>query len=311
MNKQSKIFVAGHRGLVGSAILRKLQKDGYSNIVVRTSKELDLTIQKDVDSFFSEEKIEYVFLAAAKVGGIIANNTYRGEFIYQNLMIECNVIHSCYKYGIKKLLFLGSNCIYPKVCPIPIKEEYLLNGYLESTNQPYAIAKLAGIELCNAYRKQYGCNFISLLPTNLYGPNDNYDIENSHVMASLLRKFVEATKNNLPIIKLWGTGKSMREFLHSDDVADACVHFMNTYDKDMPINIGTGKDISILALSNILKEITEFKGDVKFDPDKPDGTFRKVFDVSLAKSLGWEHKIPLKQGILDTYNLIKDKGFKT
>jgi len=306
MNKDSKIFVAGHKGLAGSAILRKLQKEGYSNIVFKTSSELDLTNQYDVDNFFLEEKIEYVFVAAAKVGGIVANNIYRAEFIYKNLMIECNIIHASYKYGVKKLLFLGSNCIYPKHCPIPIKEEFLLNGYLEPTNQPYAIAKIAGIEMCNAYRKQYGCNFISLMPTNLYGPNDSYDLENSHVMPGLLRKFIEATKNNSPTVNLWGTGKPMREFLHSDDLADACLYFMNTYDGDIPLNIGTGKDISIIDLSNILKDVTGYKGEVVFDSNKPDGTLRKVFDVSLATNLGWSYKIPLKEGIKQTYELVKE-----
>ena len=306
IDKSSKIFVAGHKGLAGSAILRKLQKEGYKNLIFRSSTELDLTNQNDVDEFFKNENIEYVFLAAAKVGGIVANNIYRADFIYRNLMIECNVIHASYKYNIKKLLFLGSNCIYPKHCSIPIKEEYLLSGLLEPTNQPYAIAKISGIEMCNAYRKQYGCNFISLMPTNLYGPNDNYDLNNSHVMPGLIRKFIEATKNNSPCVNLWGTGKPLREFLHSDDLADACLYFMNTYNGNIPLNIGTGKDISIMELSNILKDITGYKGDVIFDSNKPDGTPRKVFDISLAKSLGWEYKIPLKEGIKFTYELVKN-----
>jgi len=306
MLKSSKIFVAGHKGLVGSAIYRRLLKDGYENVVVKTSKELNLTIQKDVDEFFEKEKIEYVFLAAAKVGGILANNTYKADFIYRNLMIQCNVIHSSYKYGVKKLLFLGSNCIYPKVCNIPIKEEYLLDGKLEPTNQPYALAKLSGIEMCNAYRDQYGCNFISLMPTNLYGPNDNYDLETSHVLPGLLRKFIEAKNNNLSSVTLWGTGNPRREFLHSDDVADACLYFMNTYSDKCHINIGTGKDISIKELSEIIKDVVGFEGEIIFDKDKPDGTFRKVFDVSKAKDLGWEAKISLKEGIKITYELIKD-----
>ncbi len=306
MLKSSKIFVAGHKGLVGSAIYRRLLKDGYENIIVRTSKELDLTVQKDVDEFFEKEKIEYVFLSAAKVGGIFANNTYKGDFIYRNLMIQCNVIHSSYKYGVKKLLFLGSNCIYPKVCNIPIKEEYLLDGKLEPTNQPYALAKLSGIEMCNAYREQYGCNFISLMPTNLYGPNDNYDLETSHVLPGLLRKFIEAKNNNLSSVTLWGTGNPRREFLHSDDVADACLYFMNTYSDKCHINIGTGKDISIKELSEIIKEVVGFEGEIIFDKDKPDGTFRKVLDVSKARDLGWEAKISLKEGIKITYDLIKD-----
>lgn len=304
MLKCSKIFVAGHKGLVGSAIYRRLLKDSYENVIVKTSKELDLTIQKDVDEFFEKEKIEYVFLAAAKVGGILANNTYKGDFIYRNLMIQCNVIHSSYKYGVKKLLFLGSNCIYPKVCNIPIKEEYLLDGKLEPTNQPYALAKLSGIEMCNAYREQYGCNFISLMPTNLYGPNDNYDLETSHVLPGLLRKFIEAKNNNLSSVTLWGTGNPRREFLHSDDVSDACLYFMNTYSDKCHINIGTGKDISIKELSEIIKDVVGFEGEVIFDKDKPDGTFRKVFDVSKAKDLGWNAKIGLKEGIKMTYELI-------
>ncbi len=306
MEKNSRIFIAGHKGLAGSAILRKLQKEGYTNLIYKTSSELDLTNQNDVDNFFKDNNIEYVFIAAAKVGGIVANNTFRADFIYRNLMIECNVIHSSYKYKVKKLLFLGSNCIYPKYCQIPIKEEYLLSGYLEQTNQPYAIAKISGIEMCNAYRQQYGCNFISLMPTNLYGPNDNYDLNNSHVMPGMIRKFVEAIKNNLPTVNLWGTGKPMREFLHSDDLADACLYFMNNYSGEIPVNIGTGKDISIMDLSNILKEITGYKGDIIFDSNKPDGTLRKVFDVSLAKKLGWEYKIPLKEGIKMTHELVKN-----
>jgi GDP-L-fucose synthase len=306
MLKNSKIFVAGHKGLVGSAIYRRLLKDGYDNVIVKTSKELDLTVQQDVDDFFKKENFEYVFLAAAKVGGILANNTYKADFIYRNLMIQCNVIHCSYKYGVKKLLFLGSNCIYPKVCNIPIKEEYLLDGKLEPTNQPYALAKLSGIEMCNSYRDQYGCNFISLMPTNLYGPNDNYDLETSHVLPGLLRKFIEAKKQNLPNVTLWGTGTPRREFLHSDDVADACLYFINTYNDKCHINIGTGKDISIKELAEIIKEVVCYEGEIVFDKDKPDGTFRKVFDVSKAKEIGWEAKISLKEGIRMTYDLIRE-----
>jgi GDP-L-fucose synthase len=306
MLKNSKIFVAGHKGLVGSAIYRRLLKDGYNNVIVKTSKELDLTVQQDVDDFFKKENFEYVFLAAAKVGGILANNTYKADFIYRNLMIQCNVIHCSYKYGVKKLLFLGSNCIYPKVCNIPIKEEYLLDGKLEPTNQPYALAKLSGIEMCNSYRDQYGCNFISLMPTNLYGPNDNYDLETSHVLPGLLRKFIEAKKQNLPNVTLWGTGTPRREFLHSDDVADACLYFINTYNDKCHINIGTGKDISIKELAEIIKEVVCYEGEIVFDKDKPDGTFRKVFDVSKAKEIGWEAKISLKEGIRMTYDLIHE-----
>ena len=307
MEKTSKIFVAGHKGLVGSAIIRKLEQEGYINIIVRKSNELDLTNQTKVNDFFSQEHIEYVFLAAAKVGGINANNTFRADFIYKNLMIECNIIHSCYKYRVKKLLFLGSSCIYPKECSMPIKEEYLLNGFLEYTNKPYAISKIAGIELCNSYRKQYGCNFISLMPTNIYGPNDNYDLENSHVMPGLLRKFTEAVKNNSSSINVWGSGSPMREFLHSDDLADACLYFMLTYSSEEIVNIGTGNDISIIELCNILKQITGYTGDIIFDKSKPDGTLRKVLDVSKAINLGWSYKIELKDGIKQTYELIKNR----
>ncbi len=306
MLKSSKIYVAGHKGLVGSAIYNRLLNDGYTNVIVRTSKELDLTIQKDVEDFFKNENIEYVFLAAAKVGGILANNTYKGDFIYRNLMIQCNVIHYSYKYGVKKLLFLGSNCIYPKVCNIPIKEESLLDGKLEPTNQPYALAKLSGIEMCNSYREQYGCDFISLMPTNLYGPNDNYDLETSHVLPGLLRKFIEAKKKGLEFVILWGSGNPRREFLHSSDVADACLYFMNTYSGKSHINIGSGKDISIKELADIIKEEVGYEGEIVFDKEKPDGTFRKVLDVSKAKELGWESKVSLREGIKITYELIKN-----
>lgn len=304
--KASKIYVAGHKGLVGSAIVRKLTSEGYTNLVLRTSQELDLTIQADVDTFFKSENIEFVFLAAAKVGGIWSNNVYRADFIYRNLMIQSNIIHASYTYGIKKLVFLGSSCIYPKESAIPIKEESLLTGPLEYTNRPYAIAKIAGIEMCKSYRKQYGCNFIALMPTNMYGPNDNYDLENSHVMPGLLRKFIEAAKNNTPYINLWGTGNPMREFLHVDDFAEACLYFMKTYDGEDIVNIGTGQDITIRDLAYMIKEITGYKGEIRFDTDKPDGTLRKVLDTSKATQLGWIHSINLKDGIRQTYELIKD-----
>ena len=302
----SKIYVAGHKGLVGSAIVRKLKSVGYTNLVLRTSQELDLTIQADVDTFFKSENIEYVFLAAAKVGGIWSNNVYRADFIYRNLMIQSNILHASYKYGVKKLVFLGSSCIYPKESAIPIKEESLLTGPLEYTNRPYAIAKIAGIEMCKSYRKQYGCNFIALMPTNMYGPNDNYDLENSHVMPGLLRKFIEATKNNTPHINLWGTGTPMREFLHVDDFAEACVYFMNTYNGEDIINIGAGQDITIRDLAYMIQEITGYKGEIRFDMDKPDGTLRKVLDTTKATQLGWTYNINLKDGIQQTYELIKD-----
>ena len=292
--------------MVGSAIYRRLIDEGYTDIIVKSSKELDLTNQNDVDNFFKDNNIEYVFLAAAKVGGIHANNTYRADFIYRNLMIECNVIHSSYKYKVKKLLFLGSSCIYPKECKIPIKEEYLLTGKLEYTNQPYAIAKIAGIELCDSYNSQYGCNFISLMPTNLYGPNDNYDLNNSHVLPGLLRKFIEATKNKAENVVVWGTGEPLREFLYVDDLADACLYFMNNEIKENYINIGCGKDITIKDLAYLIKDITGYKGDIIFDTTKPNGTFRKLLDVGLAKSLGWEYKVSLEEGIKRTYELVKN-----
>ena len=307
MEKSSKIFIAGHNGMVGSAIYRRLFTEGYTNIIVKSSKEIDLTNQNDVDNFFKDNNIEYVFLAAAKVGGIHANNTYRADFIYRNLMIECNVIHASYKYKVKKLLFLGSSCIYPKECKLPIKEEYLLTGYLEQTNQPYAIAKIAGIELCDSYNKQYGCNFISLMPTNLYGPNDNYDLNNSHVLPGLLRKFIEATKNNKESVVIWGTGEPLREFLYVDDLAGACLYFMNTNNKESYINIGCGKDITIKDLAYLIRDVIGYKGELIFDTTKPNGTFRKLLDVGLAKSLGWEYQIELEDGIRRTYESVKNK----
>lgn len=292
--------------MVGSAIVRKLQQEGYSNIIVRTSKELDLRNQKAVEDFFSLEKPDYVFLAAAKVGGIHANNTYRAEFLYDNLMIQNNIIHSSYKNEVKKLLFLGSSCIYPKMAPQPLKEEYLLTGTLESTNEPYAIAKIAGIKMCDAYRSQYGCNYISVMPTNLYGPNDNYDLNNSHVLPALLRKFHEARIKGAPNVIIWGSGTPMREFLHVDDLADACFYLMMNYNEAGLINIGTGKDISIKELALLIKEIVGYKGELKFDTSKPDGTPRKLMDVSKLHAFGWKHKIELEQGIRMVYEDVMD-----
>jgi GDP-L-fucose synthase len=310
MNKKDKIYVAGHRGMVGSAIVRKLQKEGFNNIVTRTSKELDLRNQAQVESFFEQEKPDYVFLAAAKVGGILANNTYKAEFIYDNLMIEANVINSAHNHRVKKLMFLGSSCIYPKMSPQPIKEEYLLSGYLEPTNQPYAIAKIAGIELCQDYHAQYGDNFISVMPTNLYGQNDNYDLKNSHVLPALLRKFHTAKINHLPQVEIWGTGSPKREFLHVDDLADACYYLMQNYNKPDLVNIGTGEDISIKDLALLIKEIVGYDGELVFDSSKPDGTPRKLLDVSKLHQLGWKHKIDLKKGIEMVYEEVKQMNFE-
>jgi GDP-L-fucose synthase len=304
MDKRSKIYLAGHRGLVGSALKRKLESKGYSNLIFRTHRELDLTNQQAVNEFFEQEKPEYVFLAAAKVGGILANNTYPAEFIYENLMIEANIIHASYKYGVKKLLFLGSSCIYPKLAPQPLKEEYLLTGLLEETNEAYAIAKIAGIRLCKHYNQQYGTNFISVMPTNLYGPNDNFDLETSHVMPALIRKFHEAKVKNEPEVVIWGTGKPFREFLHVDDMADACVYLMenfNTDDIGEFVNIGVGKDITIGELAELIKEIVGFEGAIRKDLSKPDGTPQKLLDITKLSSLGWKAKISLKDGIEKTY----------
>ena len=306
MNKQSKIYIAGHRGMVGSAIARRLLKDGYNNIITRSSKELDLRNQQQVNNFFATEKPDYVFLAAAKVGGIVANNTYRAEFIYDNLMIEANIIHASYVNQIKKLLFLGSSCIYPKLAPQPLKEEYLLQGYLESTNQPYAIAKITGIELCDAYRAQYGCHFISAMPTNLYGPNDNYDLEKSHVLPALLRKFITAKRNNESFVTLWGSGSPRREFLHVDDLADACLFLMSNYDEKGLVNIGWGNDVTILGLAQLIKKISGFEGELQFDSTKPDGTPQKLLDVQKLNHLGWKASITLEEGIKKVYEEIKD-----
>lgn len=301
MQQDSKIYVAGHRGMVGSAILRKLRAEGFSNFVLLTSTELDLRNQQAVNDFFAAEKPNYVFLAAAKVGGIQANNIYRADFIYENLMIECNVIHAAYVNRVKKLMFLGSSCIYPKLARQPLKEEYLLTGLLEETNEPYAIAKIAGIKLCDSYRRQYGCNFISVMPTNLYGPNDNYDLENSHVLPALIRKFHEAKVSGKTEVEIWGSGTPLREFLHVDDLADACYQLMKNYDEEGPVNIGTGTDLSIRELALTVKKIVGFEGELKFDTSKPDGTPRKLLDVSKITTLGWQAQIPLTEGLKSTY----------
>jgi GDP-L-fucose synthase len=300
MQPTDKIYIAGHRGMVGSAIIRNLTQKGYRNFIFRTSAELDLRSQEQVAAFFETEKPDYVFLAAARVGGIYANNTYRGAFIYDNLMIQNNIIHQSFLNNVKKLLFLGSSCIYPRLAPQPIKEEYLLTGLLESSNEPYAIAKIAGIKMVEAYRSQYGCNFISVMPTNLYGPNDNYDLENAHVLPALIRKFHEAKANGDADVVIWGTGKPMREFLHADDLADAAVFLMKTYNEAGLVNIGTGADISIAALGQLVKEASGFKGNIIFNTDKPDGTPRKLLDVSRLHGLGWKHTISLRDGIRAT-----------
>jgi len=301
VEKNSKIYIAGHRGMVGSAIYRKLQKEGYNNIITRSSRELDLRVQSDVEEFFEQEKPDYVFLAAAKVGGIIANNTYRADFLYENLQIQNNIIHSSYLNGVKKLMFLGSSCIYPKLAPQPLKEDYLLTGPLEPTNEPYAIAKIAGIKMCDAYRSQYGCNYISVMPTNLYGYNDNYHPQNSHVLPALIRRFHEAKINNSPEVTIWGTGSPKREFLFADDLAEACYYLMQNYDEEGLVNIGTGEDISIKDLALLIKDIIGYEGEINFDTSKPDGTPRKLMDVSKLHSKGWQHKIELRDGIKLAY----------
>jgi len=306
MEKTSKIYVAGHRGMVGSAIVRKLQAEGYTNLVLRSSSELDLRNQAAVEKFFEDEKPEYVFLAAAKVGGIMANNTYRADFLYENLMIESNVIHQSYLHKVKKLLFLGASCIYPKMAPQPLKEEYLLSGYLEETNEPYAIAKIAGIKLCENYRRQYGCDFISAMPTNLYGPNDNYDLKNSHVIPALIRKFYNAKKNGLTQVEVWGSGKPLREFLHADDLADACLFLMKNYSGEQFVNVGSGTDQSIAAIAQLIKRIIAYDGSIYFDTSKPDGTPRKLMDVSKLTAMGWKPSITLEQGLAE---VIATKSF--
>ncbi|BAS28086.1 GDP-L-fucose synthase [Limnochorda pilosa] len=301
MPLDARIFVAGHRGLVGSAIVRALERQGYRNVLTRTRAELDLRSEPDVDDFFSSERPEYVYLAAAKVGGIWANNTYPVDFIQENLEIELNVIRAAHEHGVKKLLFLGSSCIYPRLAPQPIKEEYLLTGPLEPTNQPYAIAKIAGIELVNSYRRQYGAHFISAMPTNLYGPGDNFDLETSHVLAALLRKTHEAKVNGSPTVQVWGTGNPRREFLHVDDLAEASLFLLDHYDDAVPINVGIGEDISIRELAELIKNVVGYQGDLVFDPRKPDGMPRKLLDVNRIRALGWSARIPLRTGIEQTY----------
>ncbi|MBF9253851.1 GDP-L-fucose synthase [Pontibacter sp. 172403-2] len=308
MEESSSIYVAGHRGMVGSAICRKLRAAGYENILTRTSAELDLRNQQAVSDFFAEEKPDYVFLAAAKVGGIQANNTYRADFLYENLMIEANVIQAACQSGVTKLQFLGSSCIYPKMAPQPLKEEYLLTGPLEQTNEPYAIAKIAGIKLCEAYRDQYGCDFISVMPTNLYGYNDNYDLQNSHVLPALIRKFHEAKENGAPEVVVWGTGSPRREFLFADDLAEACIYLMENYSGRELVNIGTGEDIAIKDLALLIKETIGFEGRLVFDTSKPDGTPRKLMDVTKLHRLGWKHKIELQEGIGLAYADFKTKN---
>ena len=306
MKKDASIYIAGHTGMVGSAIIRRLQQDGYTNFITRTSKELNLIDQHAVADFFASEKPDFVFLAAAKVGGIVANNTFRAQFIYENIMIQSNIIHSSYVNNVKKLMFLGSSCIYPKMAPQPLKEDYLLTGLLEQTNEPYAIAKIAGIKMCDAYRSQYGCNFISVMPTNLYGPNDNYDLNNSHVLPALIRKFHTAKTLNAPSVEIWGTGSPKREFLHVNDLADACFWLMQNYNEPGLMNIGVGEDISIKNLALLVKKIVNYPGELIFDTTKPDGTPRKLMDIGKLHSLGWKHKINLEEGITSVYNDVKD-----
>ncbi|MCU0524003.1 MAG: GDP-L-fucose synthase [Elainella sp. Prado103] len=301
MDKTAKIYVAGHRGLAGSAIVRALQAQGYTNLILKTSQELDLRRQAQVEAFFAEAQPEYVFLAAAKVGGIHANNTYRAEFIYDNLILEANVIHSAYQSGVKKLLFLGSSCIYPKLCPQPMREEHLLTGFLEPTNEPYAIAKIAGLKLCENYCRQYGVSFISAMPTNLFGINDNFDLANSHVLPALMRKFHEAKLGNAPFVEIWGTGSALREFLYVDDLADALVFLMQNYSDVEFVNVGTGDEVSIKELALTIQAVVGYQGELKFDPTKPDGTPRKLLDTTKLSTLGWQPKTSLKAGIEQTY----------
>ncbi len=301
MDKESKIYIAGHRGMVGSAIHKRLLKEGFRNFILKGSEELDLRNQQATEEFFAAEKPDYVFLAAAKVGGIMANNTYRAEFLYDNLMIQSNVIHQSYKTGVKKLLFLGSSCIYPRLASQPLKEDYLLSGPLEETNEPYAIAKIAGIKLCDAYRSQFGCHFISVMPTNLYGPHDNYDLKTSHVLPALIRKFHEAKATDAPEVVVWGSGTPRREFMHADDMADACVFLMKGYDEPGMINIGVGEDLSVRELAELIGGITGYRGKLVFDKTKPDGTPRKLLDVSRLHALGWKHSISLREGITRVY----------
>lgn len=310
MEKNAKVYVAGHRGMVGSAIVRKLEAEGYQHIITRSSAMLDLRNQQAVNEFFASERPDYVFLAAAKVGGIVANNTYRADFIYENLMIESNIIHAAYVNGVTKLLFLGSSCIYPKMAPQPLKEEYLLSGYLEPTNQPYAIAKIAGIELCDAYRAQHGCNFISAMPTNLYGPNDNYDLEKSHVLPALLRKIITAKRNNTPEVVLWGTGTPKREFLYVDDLAEACLFLMENHNEKGLVNVGVGEDVTIYELASLIKEIVGYTGELVLDTSRPDGTPRKLMDVSKLCGLGWKAKTDLRTGIGMVYDSIKENNWE-
>ncbi len=311
MEKNAKIYVAGHRGMVGSALVRRLESEGYQNIIVRTSRELDLRNQQAVIDFFAAEKPEYVFLSAAKVGGIMANNVYRADFLYENLQIQNNVKYNAYLTGVKKLMFLGSSCIYPKMAPQPLKEDYLLTGPLEYTNEPYAIAKIAGIKMCESYRKQYGCNFISVMPTNLYGPNDNYDLTGSHVLPAMIRKFHEAKTEGKPFVELWGTGSPLREFLHADDLADACVYLMKTYDEELFVNIGVGEDISIKNLAELIRQTIGYEGELRWNTDKPDGTPRKLMDVSRLHNMGWKHRYSLEEGIKLTYQdfLVKEEEY--
>jgi len=301
MEKTNKIYVAGHRGMVGSAIVRKLKQEGFTTILTRVSSELDLCNQQAVNDFFANEKPEYVFLAAAKVGGIMANNIYRAEFLYNNLLIESNIIHAAYVNGVKKLLFLGSSCIYPKLAPQPLKEEYLLTGLLEETNEPYAIAKIAGIKLCEAYRDQYGCNFISAMPTNLYGQGDNYHLQNSHVIPALLRKFHEAKMNKADHVEIWGTGSPFREFMYVDDLAGACYFLMQQYNDKLFVNMGTGEEVTIRDLAFVVKEVIGFEGEIRFDTSKPDGTPRKLMDSTRIHSLGWKHTTSLQDGLKKAY----------